>query len=494
MKIYIWLLCLVSYVAQAQKNVFHDRNFWKENPSIETIEKLIAEGNDISSLNANAFDAVTYALIEKADNTTIKHLLSKKGNGVNKLTHDGRTYIFWAAYKDNLEMMEFLINKGAKTDIVDSHGYSVFNFAASTGQKNKKIYEFLMTHGANPALEKNHSGANALLLVAPFLNNFELLDYLVSIGLSTDSVDNDGNGVFNYAAKGGNISFLQQLIDKGYAYKTATKNGGNAFIMASQGRRGHTNALEVYKFLERIGLNPNVEDKAGKTPLHNIAYRNSDQATLNYFIKKGVDVNSQDKDGNTPFMNAARSNSLDIIKLMHPYVKDINAKNKDGLSALSKAFNRNSVEVVAFLLNQNADITVKDKHGNNLSYYLLNSFSSKNPKPFELKLNLLKKHKVPLDIAQANGNTLLHIAVQKENLELIKRIEDFNIDVNAKNNEGNTALHIAAMKAKDTRILNYLIDIGADKKLKTDFDESALDLAAENEILIQQNIDLQFLK
>jgi len=477
----------------AQKsNVFHDRNFWKQNPSIKTINTLIEEGNDITKLNANAFDAVTYALIEQVDNSTVTYLLSKEGNGVNKLTHDGRTYIFWAAYKDNLEMMQYLIDKGAKTDIVDSHGYTVLNFAASTGQTDIKLYEFLINHGADPSTEKNHSGANALLLAAPYLDDFELVDYFKRIGLDDYATDDYGNGLFNYAVKGGNITFLKQLIEKGYPYKEANTNGGNAFMMASQGRRGHTNSIDVYSFLESVGLEPNVIGKNGRNPLHNLAYRGKDKEVFKYFLDNGVDVNLQDEEGNTPFMNAARNNGIEIIKLLQPYVNAINIKNKDGRSALTFAFSRNSVETVNFLIQHQADVSIKDKDGNSLAYYLLNTF--RNPEEFDAKLAILKEHDVALNALQNNGNTLLHEAVKSENLNLIKRVMDFDIDVNAKNNEGNTALHLAAMKAKDNRILKYLIETGANKSIKTDFEESVYDLATENEVLIENNIDIQFLK
>ena len=42
----------------------------------------------------------------------------------------------------------------------------------------------------------------------------------------------------------------------------------------------------------------------------------------------------------------------------------------------------------------------------------------------------------------------------------------------------------AAMKATDTTILKFLLDQGADKTIKTEFDETVLDLANENELYL----------
>jgi ankyrin repeat protein len=66
--------------------------------------------------------------------------------------------------------------------------------------------------------------------------------------------------------------------------------------------------------------------------------------------------------------------------------------------------------------------------------------------------------------------------------------------VNVKNDEGFTALHLIAMKATDDQSMKYLLSKGANKKIKTDFEETAYDLASENELLQKQNTSLNFLK
>ena len=66
------------------------------------------------------------------------------------------------------------------------------------------------------------------------------------------------------------------------------------------------------------------------------------------------------------------------------------------------------------------------------------------------------------------------------------------IKINDKDENGYTALHKSAMTAKDVKTLKLLIQKGAKKKIKTELDETAYDLAMENEILKNQN--LNFLK
>jgi hypothetical protein len=43
--------------------------------------------------------------------------------------------------------------------------------------------------------------------------------------------------------------------------------------------------------------------------------------------------------------------------------------------------------------------------------------------------------------------------------------------------------------AKDESIIKYLLNEGADKNIKTEFDETAFTLAQENELLKNKNIE-----
>jgi ankyrin repeat protein len=193
-------------------------------------------------------------------------------------------------------------------------------------------------------------------------------------------------------------------------------------------------------------------------------------------------------------MNAANSNSLEVVKFLSASVKDINLKGKNGQSALAKAVNKNSIEVVQFLLKKGADIDMTDAENNTLSFYLLNNFNANKPEIFEGKLRVLKENGLVVNQIQHAKNTLLQIATERNDLSLLKRLASLNIAINNINEEGLTALQIAAMKAKDTKIIEYLIRIGANKNVKTDFDESIYDLASENELLKEKKANIAFLK
>lgn len=477
----------------SQENIFLQRSYWKKNPSIAAIEKAIAEGNDATELNRNMFDGVCYAILEQTDNTTIKHLIGKKGNEVDKITHDGRTYIFWAAYKGNLELVQWLVDQGAKADIEDAHGYTVLNFAANAGQSNTQLYDFLLENKAD-IHATTRSGANALLLVASGAKDLAILDYFMGKGLAFDSLDDNENGIFQYAAKGGNIDLLKALEAKGANVSRTNKKGENALFMAAQGTRGKQHGKALFTYLEALGLDPMLINTDGKNLFHVLAHRNENVEVFQHYLDRGLDVNAQDVNGNTPVIAAARGNTLEVVKLLVNAVEDLNVQDEKGCSALAMAVSRNQPEVVKLLLENGANVTVMDKSNNTLGYYLMQSYNSKSPEVFESKWELLSKAGLSLESKQHNGNSLLHLAAKENNLDFLKRLKEFNIDINKKNDEGNTALHLAAMSTSDTEILHYMLRQGADVTIKTDFEETVYDLAKENELLQRDEAALEFLK
>ncbi|GAB4044496.1 ankyrin repeat domain-containing protein [Spirosoma litoris] len=492
-KLVIAILVGVSLSAQAQKNVLLDQSFWQNKPDANQVKAEVEKGNSPSQFNPNSFDPVVLAINAQAPNETIKYLLSQPGNDVAKLTHDGRIYLHWAALRGNVEIMEYLIAKGSKANLVDSHGATPLNFAAGSGQPNTQVYDLCLQNGANLKKDLNHEGANALLLAIANDKDLKLTDYFVSKGLDLKSTDAAGNNAFSYAARSGNINTLKALQQRGVPVNAT------AMIMASQGGRQGVAPIEVFQYLESLGIKPTVTSKSGENVLHAIARRPKQNELIQYFLDKGVDVNQADEDGNTVFMNAAASNrDIAVLELLQPKVKNINQGNQKGTTALAMAVQSNSPEVVGYLLSKGADVAVTDKKGDNVVAYLVQSYRpNSGPQAgadFDAKLKELQGKGLDIKAPQQNGNTLYHLAVAKNDLPLVQRLAPLQIDVNSKNKEGLTALHRAAMISKDDALLKYLLSIGAKKDISTNFKETAFDLASENESLTKNNISVNFLK
>lgn len=493
---------LFSLLANAQQNTLLTPAFWQGKPDLAAIKAEVEKGNNPAQLNGASFDPVVMAINGEAPVEAIKYLLAQPGNEVGKSTHDNRNYIHWAANKGNTEIITFLLSKGAKPNNEDSHGATPMLFAASAGQQDTKVYDLFAAAGVNLKNSINSDGANALLLAIASDPELKLTNYFMGKGLDLNSTDASGNNAFSYAARAGNIEVLKKLLQKG------VKPNANAMLMAAQGSRRSANTLDVYEYLVSLNLKPTVTGKEGENVLHAIVRKPKQEEIIKYFLAKGVDVNQTDEEGNTVLMNAAIANrDVAVLDLLLPKLKNINQTNKKGLSALTLAVRSNSPEVVSYLIAKGADVKVLDKAGNNLAYYAVESYRPQSgqgggqagpavlkPEDFDAKIKTLQTAGLDVKAVQEGGNTLFHYAIAKNDVALLKRLQDLGIDVNAKNKEGFTPLHKAALVAKDDTIMKYLLSLGAKKEALSSFDETAFDLASENETLKKHNVSLTFLK
>lgn len=487
----IIIALFVVSLTQAQ-NIFLDRKFWKQNPSIETIEKHIKDGQSITEKTNRGWNGIAYAILSDANNNTLKHFFDK-GIDVNTITHDERTYIFWAGYKGNLELMKYLLKKGAKTNLKDDKGNSIIQFVAIGGVSDPKVYDLLIENGLNPK-EVTKNGRNLAHIYAQNMKDISLLNYFSKKGIDILAVDKNGNGVFNYASTNRDVTLLKQLIAKKAPSNLISKDKENAFYFLTRGRfrGGNKLTLEAIKYLENLGVSPSFVTANNENALHNLAFSAEESKIFNHFINKGISVNLTDERGNTPFMNAAYRNTEEVLEILSKGLKNINQQNKDGHSALTIAIRRNKPEIVEYLLKKGANISVKDKKKQSLAYHLVDAFRDIND--FKNKATLLTKKGLKLTEKLKNNNTLLHNAVKDEELELVKELISLKLDVNAKNDEDLTPLHLASMMNKNTEIIKFLLSVGADKNSKTIMGETAYELASENEVFKNKNIDITLLK
>jgi ankyrin repeat protein len=488
-------LVATLFVSAQQKNTLLEQSFWKTSPDVNAVKAEMAKGNSPSASTPNAFDVTVMAINNDAPAVTIQFLLEQPGNEVSKLTHDNRIYLHWAANKGNVAIVEYLISKGSDLNLEDSKGETPLTFAAVGGQSNTALYEAFFKAGTDPK-KKYKDGVNLLLMAIASDKNLALTTYFTTKGMSIKDTDSDGNTAFDYAAKSGNLPLLKSLLEKG------VKATDNALLFAAQGSRRDVTPLETYKYLvEDLKIKPTAISKSGETVLHLLASKANQSEIITYFLSKGVDANKVNNEGNTALMAAASAKDIAALELLLPIVKNNNVQNLKGESALTMAVKAGTPEAITVLLIKGADVKVLDKDGNNLGYYLIQSYrpSGRVPEttaqdPFETKIKLLQDKGLNFATPQKDGNTLYHFAVIKNDLALLKKIAALQIDINVKNKDGLTALHKAAMISKDDAILKYLISMGAKKEITTDFDESAYALAKENESLTTNKIALEFLK
>ncbi len=321
------------------------------------------------------------------------------------------------------------------------------------------------------------------------LKDLSFLNYFTSKGLTLNDTDNDGNGLFHYAVVGGNTGTLQELVKMGVSYAPNSK-GENAFSFIGRGRGAKLN-LALLQYLKSLGLDPKVPSANGQTLAHTLARTGAEETVLQFLIENDIDLSLADKEGSTPLMLAAARGNAPFINFWLAK-NDINATNNAGQSALTQAVANNSAEIVKLLIEKGAKTDVKDGDGNDLYGTLISSYRKGR--------GSVQRATEIMDLLNASGiemprnGKLIHTALDKDDTDLMATLIKSGEDINAKDKDGYTILHYASMKSKDLDLLKFLIDNGANAKLKTELDESVLDLIAENEVLGKQELNLDFLK
>lgn len=500
-KLLIFILAAFLTGSINAQSTLIDQEFWKAQPTLALVKEEVTKGFDFT--NMKGYDDPLYlAINNNASTEVIQYLSDQPGIDYNRKIHDGRNYLHTTVGKNQLEVTAYLINKGCNKDMQDVNGQTPLTFNAGSGRLSIEMIQLFEKLGLNVQQKyPKNDNANLLLMVLAGDKTLKVTEYLISKGLSVQSIDDSGNNAFFYAAKSGNMDAFKYLLSKGVTPQS------NALIGAAIGSRRSAAGLEVYQYLvETLKLDAQVKDAKGLSLLNYVVKKQNQDDVIAYLIKHGVDGSIVDKDGNSPFIIAAKNKSVKSLNLLWPFVKDINAQNKIGESALFNALKSADAAVVQFLISKNAAVNAMDTEGRSAAYYLLESFKTpgsrgaNNTPDYNIydditaKLNLLINKGYDVKSNQKDGNNVIILAAAKNDVALLKLLLPLGIDINHQNNEGFTALHTSAMLAKDAKTLQYLMDNGADKNLKTELDETAYDIASENELLKENKTDLSFLQ
>lgn len=193
----------------------------------------------------------------------------------------------------------------------------------------------------------------------------------------------------------------------------------------------------------------------------------------------GAGVNDKSKDGRTCLHYAASFAKDDIVKLLLNKKADCNIPGgpKDQLPLhMACARTSGAVTVVQYLLKSAGKETRlnTDKGG-----YIPLFFAAEVGNVSVCK-ELLTQHTEQQLSAQRedNGDTVLHIACRRRDLDLVKMLLDSGISVDAKNYDGHTALHISAWEG-DEMLVKYLYQMKANPNLCDKMDRVPVHLAAE---------------
>jgi ankyrin repeat protein len=257
--------------------------------------------------------------------------LMAKGADVNAKNNEGQTPIDIAMNQNHKDIVELLLEKGAKFSI---------HVAAYLGDIDK-VNSFIET-GISVNVESGPRRRTPLYWAVKNKHK-DMAKLLIDKGADTSSIN-----LLYYACWNGYRDFVELFIQRG-ADANSKSWGESPSHYAVWG--DHADVLEL---LLAHGANPNAKDTDGWPLLHYAAGSGSTDMTK-MLLEKGADVNAKDKDGQTSLHRAAEKGHTEVTELLIAKGADANAKDNQGRTALWYAEQRGHTEIVELLKKYEAN-------------------------------------------------------------------------------------------------------------------------------------------
>lgn len=267
----------------------------------------------------------------------------------------------------------------------------------------------------------------------------------------------------------------------------------------------YEDAAEVKKLLLQDGVNVDVRDRYGYTPLHKACMRGNKEL-VSLLLDKGADIqaicyegstplflatmcspfsdvietllsrgaktNVLTKDGGTMLHAAASGGNMNTVKLFLEEKKmDIHARRYEGATVLLDAVQHSGNKtLIEYLISKGADINAVDNQGANVMHKATEA----------VKFLLEEKHVKDINQAKAGGETIVHQAARSGQVDFLEFLVgvDIGANVRATREDGATALHVACEIPSAAEMAKYLVKKGLDVNAKRKDGATCLHAAA----------------
>jgi len=262
------------------------------------------------------------------DVSDVEKVFEHNPEAINTQDDEGMTPLACAIVQEQMDVVRFLLDKGADPNIPDKNGDTPLGLAASRNKTNgTPLCILLLAKGAEVNPTNNTKYRIPPLSWAVSSGNTELVKILLTRG--ADPKARDGN-ILRSAASGGDTEIVEMLITHG-ADPKALSDGMTPLHDASEGGRD-----EVVKLLLAKGAEVNAKRFDGATPLMSAADRGH-KTCVEILLAKGASINAIDDKGNTPLHWAVARENKEMVEILLAHGADINLKNKESQTPMQFA-------------------------------------------------------------------------------------------------------------------------------------------------------------
>ena len=438
----------------------------------------------VSLGTATAADTLVEAV--KAGDRDAAFVMIADGADVNESEPNGTTALHWAVYREDVDLVERLIERGANPSTVNGFGSSPMMEAAVNG--NAAIVGLLLEAGADP--DSANPENQTALMAAARTGNVDAAKLLLDAGAGVNRREDWGHqSALMWAASQKQPEMVKLLVEHG----------------ADVDARGVDRNWQ-----RRVTAEPRPKDldRGGFTPLL-YAARDGCLECARYLVEGGADIDLHDPDRTSPLVLALMNMRFDLARYLivagadldkwdlygqSPVYAavDLGTLPRGGRPDIPSADETSAIEVLEMLLDRGANPNIQlkmrppyrnvifDRGGDGLlstgaTPLLRASKAGDNPDA----IRRLLEYGALVDLPAANGTTPLMAAAgmghgnnptrgrlntEDDALAAIPILLAGGAEVNAQAVNGQTAVHAAVEKSWG-RVIRLLAESGADLEL-----------------------------
>lgn len=386
-----------------------------------------------------------------------------------------------------VEVVEFLIERGADVNFEEDTDGSALQLAASEG--NVAVFKVLLAHGADINAHRGYHGS--ALRAAAAADCLEIAEELLSLNCEINTFLGRGylDTALEAAASVGNAKIIRLLLAHGAipTMDVAGKFYNGPLVTAAD--KGY------YPIVEQLldaGADVDAQcDHRLATPFR-AAARSGNINTVDSLLARGAKINQEclfkDLIYASKWGKLTEDECLSVTRHLLENGADTNrhfpnngflgvSRNADMFPLLLAVWEA-QYAMVEVLVSAGANVNEQNDEGWAAIHEIMFRWDSKsNAKLCRL---LIESYNADLDVRLPNGSTALHLASQNDEIDCMNIILDTGFDVNDRNSLGRTALHTAAEYAQKNAV-QILLARGADISIEDERGHmTALDIAEFN--------------
>jgi ankyrin repeat protein len=368
----------------------------------------------------------------------------------------GNTALMYASAANQLETVKALFNHRRKPDVNARNGEGVTPLRLAVGIENLELVQFLVGKGAKPNLPDSRGQS---VLYETFLHNdFEVLDFLVAKGIDINGVDQGGATPLitavqsNRRKKEAVLRWLEHFLTfkPKLDLQQIKGNAGGDSALQTAARTGFLEAIQL--FLDKGASIDLASLGTGRTALAMAAMSHQVEAAR-LLLKRGAKSEIADKSAFTPLLMAVIQTDPDMVQtlLEGGAVPDVRAPGHNLTPLVAAAASQDPTKqgkyqkIMKLLLEHKAGIDFGASDGR--TPLLACAVMGNQSLGLDTATLLLGKGANP-DGANSKGETPLMLACGNGNEKLVKLLLKKDANVALRSGAGETAYAFAQRGGK----------------------------------------------